>query len=687
MKHKVSVEGITCANCALKIEDKLKKESGLSNVSVNVIHQTITYESSKKLDIDALNTIIQTYEKDAKVIVGHNDDDSHHNGHDHTHDHGRHETNGLLLRIALSVILIIGAVLLKDIALYLYVASYLVIGYDVLIKAIKNIIGGQMLDEHFLMGIATIGAFAINEGFEAVLVMLFYQVGELFQSLAVSKSRKAIEDLIDFKVTDVLIEEQGLLSNVDVSSVKLNQIMHVKPGELIPLDGVVVDGFSDIDAKNMTGESKYLQVGPNDSVTSGVINVSGLLKIKVTKIYEESTTYKIVELMENALTHKGKTERFMTKFAKVYTPIVVLIALLLVVIPSLLYGNFNEWLYRGLIFLVISCPCALVISIPLGFFGGLGLASKKGVLVKGSNHLEGLNEIDYVLFDKTGTLTKSKFTVKETKDFTGNLTELVRLAEYYSTHPLKEAFDYTNIDTTRIKGFKNHPGKGIEVIIDDKVTLVGSQKFLTENGFKPANLSSNYTTLHVTHDNQYVGYLLLEDELKDEAVDVIHHLKRQGYKTGILSGDNEEIVKDTALKLQVDDYFFGMSPEGKLEKLKDLEKTHKVLYIGDGTNDALVLLEATLGASMGQMGSDIALESSDIVFMHDDLNQIKSAFNVSKRTRMIVYQNIVMAILIKVLFLSLGAFGLSSMLEAVFADVGVAILAILNALRTIYSKK
>ncbi|PKK87022.1 MAG: cadmium-translocating P-type ATPase, partial [Tenericutes bacterium HGW-Tenericutes-8] len=607
MKHKVSVEGITCTNCALKIEEKLKKEPGLTQVSVNVIHQTITYESAKKIDHQALNEIIQTYEKDAKVRT--------HDAHD-GHNHENHSvTLVLLVRIGLSVLLVLLAVWLKDYAIYFYLLSYVIIGYDVLIKAIKNILTGQMLDEHFLMGIATIGAFLINESFEAVLVMLFYQVGELFQSMAVNKSRKAIEDLIDFKVTEVLVEDNDALRTMHVEAVKTNQIMHVKPGELIPLDGIVVEGYSDIDSKHMTGESKYNQVGPNDIVSSGTVNVSGLLKIKVTKVYEESTTYKIIELMENALTHKGKTERFMTKFAKVYTPIVVLIAVLLVIIPSLLYGNFNEWLYRGLIFLVISCPCALVISIPLGFFGGLGLASKKGVLIKGSNYLEGLNDIDYVLFDKTGTLTQSKFTVKEIHDLQGDLIELMTLAEYYSTHPLKEAFDDSDIDTSRIKDFKNHPGKGIEVLIDGQRTLVGSVAFLKENGFEPVDAVSNYTKLHLAKGQPYKGYVLLEDQLKDEAYDVISYLKSHGYKTGILSGDNAEIVRDTAIKLGVDDFYFNMSPQGKLEQLKQLEKTHKVLYIGDGTNDALVLLEATLGASMGQMGSDIALESSDIVFM------------------------------------------------------------------------
>ncbi|HKL61642.1 MAG TPA: heavy metal translocating P-type ATPase [Acholeplasma sp.] len=672
MKKRLRTTGITCTNCAFKIESDIKKIEGMNDVSINVVNQTISFESTKEVDPKQIDKIIKSHEKHAGIV-------------EKNKEVGIDKI--LLIRLVTSMILVIVASFLGEYRLYSYVIAYLIVGYDVLYKAVNNIFKGRMLDEHFLMGIATIGAFIINEGFEAVLVMLFYQIGELFQSVALSKSRKAISDLIDFKVNEVFIIEGNAHIKKDILDVKVDEILYVRPGDVIGLDGIIIEGHSDIDSKAMTGESKYASVKPGDLVTSGIINVTGLIKIKVLKPYVESTTYKLVEMLENATSNKAKTEKFMTKFARIYTPIVVGIALMIVLIPSILYGDFNEWLYRGLIFLVISCPCALVISIPLGYFGGLGLASKKGVLIKGSNYLEGLNEIDMVLFDKTGTLSKSKFVIKSERKNDEHLYEVVKMAEYYANHPIKEAFSYEDIDVSRISEFKNHPGKGIELKIDNESCFVGNELFLKEKGFDVFASNEPYTEIHAAMGTKYLGLMLLKDELKDEAHSVVNELKGMGYKVGILSGDHEDIVKVVAEELGISIYHANMSPSDKLDMLKSYQESHKILYIGDGTNDSLVLMQSNIGASMGQMGSDIALEASDIVYMHDDLNQVLDGFKIAKRTRRIVYENIFLAIIIKVVFLSLGAFGLSSMLQAVFADVGVAIIAILNALRTIYSKK
>ena len=557
MNKRLKTTGITCSNCAYKIEQDIKKIEGISEVNINVINQTISLDSNREIDDKKIDLIIKSHEKAAGIVA-----DKIESGLDKI----------LLTRILISVLLVIAAQFLGGYQIHAYVVAYLIIGHDVLYKAGRNIIKGRMLDEHFLMGIATIGAFIINEGFEAVLVMLFYQIGELFQSVAINKSRKAISDLIDFKVNEVFVLENDKHIKKDVLDVKVGDILYVRPGDVVGLDGVIIEGYSDIDAKAMTGESKYTAVKEGSEVMSGVINVSGLIKIKVIKPYLESTTYKLVEMLENATSNKAKTEKFITKFARIYTPVVVGIALLIVIIPSILYGDFNEWLYRGLIFLVISCPCALVISIPLGYFGGLGRSSKKGVLIKGSNYLEGLNDIEMVLFDKTGTLSKSKFVIHSSKTNDDRLFEVVKMAEYYSNHPIKEAFDYDDIDVSRIKEFKNHPGRGVTLYIDGKACIVGNRSFLTDHGFSVFDNNEPYTEIHASMDGTYLGLICLADEIKDEAKSVINRLKQMGLKVGIISGDHEDIVKLVSNDLGVTHYHANMSPSDKLDTLKQYQE-------------------------------------------------------------------------------------------------------------------
>ena len=583
----------------------------------------------------------------------------------------------------------------------LFIISYLVVGCEILKKAVRNIFRGKVFDENFLMAVATIGAFAIGEFPEAVAVMLFYQVGELFQSYAVDKSRKSIASLMDIRPDYANIEKDGKIEKVDPDEVKIGDIIIVKTGEKIPLDGVVVEGRSSLDTMALTGESVPRVVKTEDEVLSGCINKDGLLKIRVTKEFGESTVSKILDLVENASSKKSKSENFITKFAKYYTPTVVIIAVLLAFIPPIILKDFNAfsvWLYRALSFLVVSCPCALVISIPLSFFGGIGGASKMGILIKGSNYLEALANTETVVFDKTGTLTEGIFEVQDIYAEGIEKDELLRIvahAENYSNHPIaksvKKAYN-KEIDENIIKNPQELSGKGIWARIDEKDILVGNEKLMLEEKIDFKKCDEVGTILYVAIDKKYVGYVLIADKIKQDSSKTIRELKAMNIKeTVMLTGDKKEVGEYVAKKLNMDKVYTELLPDGKVEKVEELLKQKsekgKLVFVGDGINDAPVLTISDIGVAMGGLGSDAAIEAADIVIMTDETSKISKAINLSKKTMRIVRENIIFAIFVKIAVLVLTAFGASTMWEAVFADVGVSVIAIINALRMLNIKK
>lgn len=583
----------------------------------------------------------------------------------------------------------------------LFIISYLVVGFEILKKAVRNIFRGKVFDENFLMAVATIGAFAIGEFPEAVAVMLFYQVGELFQSYAVDKSRKSIASLMDIRPDYANIEKDGKIEKVDPDEVKIGDIIIVKTGEKIPLDGVVVEGTSSLDTMALTGESVPRVVKTEDEVLSGCINKDGLLKIRVTKEFGESTVSKILDLVENASSKKSKSENFITKFAKYYTPTVVIIAVLLAFIPPIILKDFNTfsvWLYRALSFLVVSCPCALVISIPLSFFGGIGGASKMGILIKGSNYLEALANTETVVFDKTGTLTEGIFEVQDIYAEGIEKDELLRIvahAENYSNHPIaksvKKAYN-KEIDEKIIKNPQELSGKGIWAKIDEKDILVGNEKLMVEEKIDFKKCDEVGTILYVAIDKKYVGYVLIADKIKQDSPKTIRELKAMNIKeTVMLTGDKKEVGEYVAKKLNMDKVYTELLPDGKVEKVEELLKQKsekgKLVFVGDGINDAPVLTISDIGVAMGGLGSDAAIEAADIVIMTDETSKISKAINLSKKTMRIVRENIIFAIFVKIAVLVLTAFGASTMWEAVFADVGVSVIAIINALRMLNIKK
>lgn len=583
----------------------------------------------------------------------------------------------------------------------LFIISYLVVGFEILKKAVRNIFRGKVFDENFLMAVATIGAFAIGEFPEAVAVMLFYQVGELFQSYAVDKSRKSIASLMDIRPDYANIEKDGKVEKVDPDEVKIGDIIIVKTGEKIPLDGVVVEGRSSLDTMALTGESVPRVVKTEDEVLSGCINKDGLLKIRVTKEFGESTVSKILDLVENASSKKSKSENFITKFAKYYTPTVVIIAVLLAFIPPIILKDFNTfsvWLYRALSFLVVSCPCALVISIPLSFFGGIGGASKMGILIKGSNYLEALANTEIVVFDKTGTLTEGIFEVQDIYAEGIEKDELLRIvahAENYSNHPIaksvKKAYN-KEIDEKIIKNPQELSGKGIWAKIDEKDILVGNEKLMLEEKIDFKKCDEVGTILYVAIDKKYVGYVLIADKIKQDSPKTIRELKAMNIKeTVMLTGDKKEVGEYVAKKLNMDKVYTELLPDGKVEKVEELLKQKsengKLVFVGDGINDAPVLTISDIGVAMGGLGSDAAIEAADIVIMTDETSKISKAINLSKKTMRIVRENIIFAIFVKIAVLVLTAFGASTMWEAVFADVGVSVIAIINALRMLNIKK
>ena len=597
--------------------------------------------------------------------------------------------------IASSCFLIMTLLIHNDVFLsIMYMIAYIIVGYDVLYKAVKHLLQGKLLDENFLMSFATIGALFLGEYLESVMVMLLYQIGELFQSYAVGKSRSSISSLMDIRPDYANIEINGNLEKVDPNSIKVGDLIFVKPGEKIPLDGIVQEGDSYLDTSRLTGESVPYHVKVKDTVLSGSVNQNGLIKIKVTKTFHESTASKILDLVENASSSKTKTENFITKFSHYYTPIVVISALLLAILPPLLFPSltFQACLTRAFTFLVISCPCALVISVPLGFFGGIGGASRRGILLKGSNYLEVLSRVRTVVFDKTGTLTKGTFQV--TKIVTNNLSEEELLkyaaqAELYSNHPIaisiKEKYMHP-IDQNTVKQIEEVSGKGVHVRVLNEDIYAGNYQYMKDLNVTVPEVFGG-TVVYIVKEKEYLGYVVISDEIKENAKEALDDLKKQQIqKMVMLTGDSDAVAKNVSEKLGIDFYYASLLPQDKLvcmEKIMKEDNAGTCAFVGDGMNDAPVLVRSDVGIAMGGLGSDAAIEAADVVIMDDDLSKIEEAIQISKRTIHIVKQNIMFALSIKMFFLVLGTFGFANMLEAVFADVGVSVLAILNSMRTL----
>ncbi|MDF3000348.1 MAG: heavy metal translocating P-type ATPase [Bacillota bacterium] len=719
------LEGLDCANCAAKIEKKVSEINGLEDASVNFVTKTLSFHVNQMEGTDAIasqvKNIVRKLEPDVKVIEkaaahkehGHGHDDHGHADHAHAHDHdhghddhdhehgqgGKKELIKMIVGAAIfAVALIFQFQTVVEFALFFI--SYLIVGGEVLLKAVKNIFRGQVFDENFLMTVATIGAFAIREFPEGVAVMLFYQIGEYVQGIAVNRSRKSITELMDIRPDYANLKVGNDTKRVDPEEVAVGDLILVKPGERVPLDGKVVEGRSMVDTSALTGESVPREVETDSEVLSGFINKNGVLTIEVSKEFGDSTVTKILDLVQNASNRKAPTENFITKFARYYTPAVVIIAASLAVIPPLVMegATFSEWLYRALVFLVISCPCALVISIPLGFFGGIGGASKRGVLVKGSNYLEALNHVDIVVFDKTGTLTKGVFKVTEIEAKNNfqkdELLEFAAYAESYSNHPIAVSIikEYgRDIDQDQISGYNEIAGHGIKVNVKGREILAGNRKLMETEGISADLIDAAGTVVYIAADKKFAGHILISDEIKEDAKDAIAGLKQLGIKkTVMLTGDSRSIAEKVSRQLGLDEFYAELLPNQKVDEIEKLDKEKskkgKLLFVGDGINDAPVLARADVGIAMGALGSDAAIEAADVVIMTDEPSKIVSGIKMAKRTRTIVWQNIIFAMAVKLIVLGLGAGGIATIWEAVFADVGVALIAVLNAARVLNVK-
>ena len=707
----LSIEGLDCPNCAAKVERKINTLEGIKEATVDFLGKKIVVladEISENELVELIQTEVDKIEDGVKVFVpkvqaGESSSEE--------------EDTGKIKKKLLigGILFVLGIFVPKTLfipKLAVFLVSYLVIGGDVLLSAFKNILNGQVFDENFLMAIATIGAFAIGEYPEGVAVMLFYQLGELLQGIAVNNSRKSIVSLMDIRPDYANIKVGEGIKKVSPEEIKVGEIIVVKPGEKVPLDGKIVKGASTFDTSALTGESLPREAKAGDDVLSGFINKNGLIEIQVAKVFSESTVSKILYLMENAGSKKSKTENFITKFARYYTPVVVITALVVAIFPPLLIqgATFSDWIYRALIFLVVSCPCALVISIPLGFFGGIGGASRHGILIKGTNYLEVLNDLESVVMDKTGTLTKGIFKVTEVNaennikinDFENNKTELTKplLLKYaahiekFSNHPIAQSIvaEYENsvskVDENVVKDFEEISGFGIKVNINNHQFLAGNSKLMNLENIAFDKKENLGTAIYLAADGKYIGNILISDEVKEDSARAIKGMKENGVKEIVmLTGDNEAIGKNIAEKLGIDKVFTELLPNEKVEKLEEIYKTKsekgKVAFVGDGINDAPVLARADLGIAMGGAGSDAAIEAADVVIMNDEPSKIVTAIKIAKKTKEIVWQNITIAFAIKIVVMALGLFGDATMWEAVFADVGVALLAVLNATRVL----
>lgn len=626
----------------------------------------------------------------------------HHDGCGCGHDHVHHNTKTLIIRLIAGGLLFASGIIAENlltiqyISDILYIASYIVLGYDIVWHAVKNILKGHLFDENFLMSIASLGAFLVGEHPEAVGVMLFYQVGEALQERAAQKSRNSITELMDIRPDYANIEADGEIKSVSPYSVNIGDIIVVKPGEKIPLDGVITSGETYLDTAALTGESVPRKASAGDEVMSGCINTGSPIYIRAEKKFTESTVSKILEMAEHAQSKKAKSERFITTFAKYYTPIVVLLAVIIMLVPPLLIGNFNTWIYRGLIFLVVSCPCALVVSIPLGFFAGIGCSSKNGILVKGSTCIESLSKLGIAVFDKTGTLTKGVFEVKEiyAQIPDSELIKYAAYAEFYSNHPIAASIKkaYTeSVDTSLISDYTELSGMGISAVISGRQILAGNEKLMKENNIAYTRAKSNNgSVVYIACDGQFAGYIVISDEIKSDSKKAVELLKGQNIKTVMLTGDAASSAEYTAREIGIDTVYSQLLPQDKVKKLEEIIKSKKpkttVAFVGDGINDAPVLMRSDIGIAMGGIGSDSAIEAADVVLMTDEPSKISDAVRISSHTMHIVWQNIIFAIGVKVLVMILSILGISNMWIAIFADVGVALLAVLNSLRALAYK-
>ena len=688
------LKGLDCANCAQKVEKHVNGMEGVTSATVDFVSKKLIIEAQNSNDMSRIvsdaTISIPKLEPDIEVVIEQSsstdDDDS--------------GVKKMIYRLVGATILGAGA-LIGDfgtaIELPIFILSYLLAGGDILLKAGRNIIRGQVFDENFLMSIATIGAFAIGEYPEGIAVMLFFQVGELFQSIAVNRSRKSISDLMDIRPEFATLKIGTETKRVAPEVVNVGDVILVKPGEKIPLDGMIVEGFSMVDTSALTGESVPREVEEGNEVLSGFMNTNGVLTIQVTKEYSESTVAKILDLVQNASSRKAATEKFITRFARYYTPVVVIVAVLLAVIPPLVIegATFSDWIYRALVFLVISCPCALVVSIPLGFFGGIGGASKSGILVKGSNYLEALNNVKYVVFDKTGTLTKGVFKVTDIVPM-GDMTEeklleYAALAESYSNHPIAQSILATygkEVNKDAIAQYDEIAGHGIKIEVNGKMVLAGNKKLMNKEAILFTEADVIGTMVHLAIDGEYAGYIVISDEVKGDSKKAIEGLKALGIKkTVMLTGDAKKVGHAVGQKLGLDEVRAELLPHEKVEQVELLDgqkqKNEKLIFVGDGINDTPVLARADIGIAMGGLGSDAAIEAADVVIMTDEPSKIVTAIKIAKRTRRIVWQNIIFALATKGVVLLLGAFGLATMWEAIISDVGVTLLAVLNAMRAL----
>lgn len=688
-----TIEGSMCANCSRIFEEKASKMPGVDEITVNYAMAKVKVQIGEDYDekdiIRKLKALCREIEPKAN-LVAENESESTVKG------LFEKEHRKEFLKISLAFVLMIVGIFLPlnlGIRIFIFSSAYLLVGKEVLQTAFVNIRKGEVFDENFLMTIATLGAFAIGEYAEGVAVMLFYSVGELFQDIAVSKSRTSIKSLMDIRPDYANLKALLSVEKVNPEIVKIGDIIIVKPGEKVPLDGVIIKGDTQFDTANLTGESVPRRLGEGDRVLSGYINKNAPVEIRVEKVFSESTASKILEMVEYATEKKARTERFITKFARYYTPVVVIIAFLLAVLPPLFTDmNFAKWVYRALVFLVVSCPCALVVSIPLGFFGGIGAASRHGILVKGGYCLESIKDAGIAVFDKTGTLTEGVFSVQEVKTAEGiSESELLKIAahaESYSNHPIAlSIIDCYGgpVDREMVDDYTEIEGKGVFAEISGQRVFAGNRKLMQEQGIENV-FDSRGTVVHIAREDKYLGCLCIYDKIKEDARSSIEKLKKSGIKKVImLTGDNEYTAKEVADELGLDDYRSGLLPGDKMRELERimLENTGqgKVIFSGDGMNDAPVLARADVGIAMGGLGSDAAIEAADVVIMTDEPVKIADAISISQKTIQVVWQNIYFTFAIKVIVLFFGAFGLASMWEAVFADVGVALIAILNAAR------
>ena len=699
MKKELMLNGLTCAHCASVIDEKVKHIDGVKNSNLNFTNKKLSVEidcDNEEKIIKNIIDIINDTEPGLDIqIEGQREIKE-----DKTQKSIKNNEKLNLLKIIAGAIVFIFA-FYQEIAgrenkysLLIFLVAYLLVGGDVLYKALRNITKGRIFDENFLMSVATIGAIAIGEPSEAVGVMLFYKIGEYLQELAVGKSRKSISELMQIRPDMANLKLGNTIKVVNPEDVNIGDYIIVKPGEKVPLDGVVIEGSSMMDTSALTGESVLRTVKKGDNLLSGFINKNALLTVQVTKDFSESTASKILDMVENASSKKSKTENFISVFSRYYTPIVVGLALLIAILPPIFMqgATFSEWIHRGLIFLVVSCPCALVLSIPLSYFSGIGVASKQGVLIKGSNYLEALRYVDTVVFDKTGTLTEGVFDVVKVKPINISEDELIKfasIAEVNSNHPIaKSILNYYNkeIDLNKMEEYEEIAAHGIRVKYENNIILAGNEKLMASNNIKIEKSTDVGTVVYIAINNEFKGYIVIADKIKTDSEEAIRLIKEQGIKeTVMLTGDNKEVANFVAKKLKLDKVFSNLLPNEKVEKIEELYKNRiekeKIAFVGDGINDAPVLARVDVGIAMGGLGSDAAIEAADVVIMTDEPSKIAQGIKISKKTYKIVWQNIIFALGIKIIVMVLGATGIASMWDAVFADVGVALIAVLNAMR------